>query len=145
MPRQKRVEHKGKAYESIGKKFIDKNGTSRTDTFASIYESMLISKAFMSLTKNQRLLYLYCKAQIMGKRKPKEDYKELEMFQDEECFYLHLQAVVDYGLYKKGGANQFYKDMQALEDKGFIKLLASGQHNKSKNVYKLVSKWSEDN
>ena len=132
-----------KKYESKGSHFVDKNGTKRKETFASIFESMLQSKAFKSLTKNQRLLYVYCKAQILGKRKPKEDYKKLELYQEEECFYLHLQAVIDYGLYKRGGASQFYDDMQALEDKGFIKKLASGQNSKSKNIYKLTGDWQE--
>ena len=140
---RKQTKHKSKAYESTGEKFIDKNGVSRTDTFASIYESMLVSKAFMSLNKSQRLLYLYCKAQIMGKRKPKEDYKNLDLYQEEECFYLHLQAVIDYGLYSKNGATHFYRDMKVLEDKGFIKQLASGKNSKSKNIYKLVGDWKE--
>lgn len=138
---RKKHDYVAKRYESKGKTFVDKNGTQRTDTFATIFESMLQSKAFKRLTKNQRLLYVYCKAQILGKRKPKQDFKELELYQEEECFYLHLQAVIDYGLYKRGGAKRFYNDMQALEDNGFIKKVASGKHSKSKNVYKLVDDW----
>ena len=131
--------------DSFRGKFIDKNGTYRTDTFFRIYESMLISPAFISLSKNQKLLYMYCKAQVMGKRKPKVDFSDIGEFQGEEYFYLHLQAVVDYGLYKRGGQTQFRRDMQALEDKGFIKKVSSGKYNKSKNIYMLVSDWHGDN
>ncbi len=140
---KKRHDYVAKSYESKGKTFVDKNGTKRTDTFATIYESMLQSKAYKKLTKNQRLLYVYCKAQIIGKRKPKQDFKEFDLYQEEECFYLHLQAVIDYGLYKQGGNTQFLNDMKALEKYGFIKKVASGQNSKSKNVYKLIDDWQK--
>lgn len=133
-----------KKYESIGTTFIDKNGTKRKDTYASIYESMLLSKAFKNLSKNQKLLYVYCKAQITGKRKPRQDYKDVDSFDKDEMFYLSLQMVIDYGLYKKGGQTQFRKDMKALQEKGFIKKEASGRKNKSKNIYKLVDEWQKN-
>lgn len=141
MSRRNKSEYRLKAYESVGKKFTDKNGTQRTDTFASIFESMLLSKAFTTLTARQKMLYVLCKAQIVGKRKPKEDYKEYDLYQNEECFYLHEQALIDYGLYSKASRRFINPDFKKLEEHGLIKKLASGQKSKSKNVYKLVSDW----
>ena len=134
---------KGKKYESSGEKYIDKNGTVRTETFAAIYESMLVSKAFINLTARQKMLYVYCKAQIVGKRKPKQDYKDLNLYQQDECFYLSEQMLYDYGLYTEAGRRYISKDFKVLIDKGFIKKLASGQCSKSKNVYMLVSDWQK--
>lgn len=145
MGKKRNNSSEGKRYECVGGKFKDINGTPRNDTFARIYESMLWSEAFQSLTKNQRLLYVYCKAQIMGKRKPKQDYKEYELYQEEECFYFCLHDAINYKLYSYGGKGSFYKDMQALEKAGFIKKVSSGQKSKSKNVYKLVSDWQYKN
>lgn len=51
MGRRKKV-YKAKTFES--------NGASN-DTSANVYESMLNSPAFMDMTKNQRLLYIYMK------------------------------------------------------------------------------------
>lgn len=139
----KSKEYKAKPYESTGKQFVDKNGTHRKDTFATIYESMLLSKAFRTLTARQKSLYLLCKAQIMGKRKPKEDYKEYGLYQEEECFYLRYETLIDYGLYTKASTHYIADDFKALEEHGLVKILVSGGKNSTKNIYKLVSDWQK--
>lgn len=145
MSRKKQTEYKRKAYESTGKKYIDHNGTMRTDTFATIYESMICSAAWRKLTPKQQVLYVICKAQIMGKRKPLQDFSEVGLFQEQECFYLSIDMICsEYQMYKrdsKGKCCKFYKDMKALEQNGFIEKVASGQNTRSKSVYKLSSKW----
>lgn len=136
-----------KAYESKGKKYQDHNGTMRTETFTSIYESMLLSAAWRKLKPKQQVLYMICKAQIMGKRKPKQDFAEHGIFQEEENFYLSIDTICsEYQMYKrdsKGKCCKFYTDIKALIKLGFIERVASGQSTKSKTIYKLSSKWRD--
>ena len=141
--RSKTPKYQSKRYESAGESYIDHHGKSRKDTFASIYETMLISPAWQKLTYKQRVLYLVCKAQITGKRKPKQDYKEFDLYQQEECFYLNLYTISKaYHMYREDDS-RFYKDMKVLEQYGFIKKLASGRHSQCNNVYMLVSAWQD--
>ena len=138
-----------KSFESKGK-FIDQNGTERNDTSAAIFESMLLSEAYLDLTPKQRLLYLYCKAQYFGKRKPKQDFQDLEQI-DNECFYLPWVNMKNYKLYgqkgksekaDKNASKEFYKDMTALVKHGFIKKIGNGGHGK-KNIFKFISEWQK--
>lgn len=141
MARPKKKQYEPKLFESRnrGSSFINQRGKSQADTSANIYESMLQSPAFKSLEKRQQILYVYCKAQYYGKRKPSKDYKE--QFQDDSCFYMNWQKAIDYGLYTEKSHSNFYKDMQALEKKGFIKKLKSGKDHKEKSVYQFVDGW----
>lgn len=124
-----------KAFESAG---------APNDTSANLYESMLTSPAFISLTKRQRLLYLYCKSQYYGKRKPSKDFKELDMFQDDACFYMNRATIEKYNLYTKGNNGAFYDDIKELENKGFItRELQGGGNGHTKSVYKFSGKWKE--
>jgi len=108
---------------------------SRSDTSANIYWSMLSSLAWKSLTAQQQLLYLYCKAQLYGQRnRPREHGKD--------CFYMNQAKWRDeFGLYKKGNENGFYRDMEALISKGFIKCVECGATTRTKSVYRYSSEW----
>lgn len=130
-------------YESIGETFIDSNGYKKSDTCAQIYESMLTSAAFMGLKPRQKVLYLYCKAQLYGKRKPCKDYapENYPEFQSESCFYMNWGAVKNYGLYSQNGQHEFYADMKALQERGFIETVMSGKANKCKSIYKYSGQW----
>ena len=129
------------------KKYIPKvfeSAGNSNDTSANIYESMLLSPAFIALSNRQKLLYLYCKAQYYGKRKPAKDYKELGFFQEETCFYMNRATIEKYKLYSKGNNKEFYADIKALIDKGFIsRELQGGGNGHTKSVYKFSSKWRE--
>lgn len=81
------------------------------DTSANIYESMLCSAAYQDLTKNQRLLYVYMKAQYYGKRKPGRDNQDIESLQGDDLFYFNLALAVKYGLYASGSRQQLYADI----------------------------------
>lgn len=143
---RKRNHYKPKAFESKGEKFIDDNGTIRADTSANVYESMLLSKAYIDLKTRQKMLYIYCKAQYYGKRKPSKDYEEMGLFQSADCFYLNLACVVKYGLYTRNMRKEFYGDMKALQEHGFITQLAPGGGNgKAKSVYQFSSDWQKWN
>lgn len=113
------------------------------DTHARIFESMLLSPAFMDLSKNQRLLYVYMKAQYFGKRKPGEDFKEIGILQEPELFYFSKTTAESYSLYARGSHMQFYNDVKALETHGFIKTVSNGSSTKKKSIYKFVGDWKQ--
>ncbi len=121
-------------------KSFESDGRSK-DSFARIYESMFESKAFMDLTKNQRLLYLYMKKQLYAKRKPQADYPEIEQFKGESLFYFNLAAAEKYGLYSRTNNKQFYKDKDVLIDHGFIECVSNGRCTRSKSIYKFSGNW----
>lgn len=128
----KRRKYKPKGFESTG---------ISNDTSANIYESMLLSSAWKDLKPRERQLYLYCKAQYYGKRKPSKDYPDIEAFQSENCFYLNLAAVVKYGIYTRNGNKEFYADIKTLAQHGFIEIVSSGKVTKTKSIYKYSDKW----
>lgn len=112
-----------------------------SDTSANIYNSMLLSPAWMDLTPKQKELYLVCKAQMYGqKRRPKIDE---ENGVGKTAFFMNRFIWGDtYKLYKLGSNERaFYRDMNALIDHGFIRCVYSGQHNKSKSVYDYSDRW----
>lgn len=142
MARSKKKQYEPKGFESRnrGSTFVNQRGKNQADTSANIYESMLQSPAFKSLNSKQKILYVYCKAQYYGKRKPSKDYKE--QYQEDSCFYMNWGKALDYGLYKETCSSNFYKDMKVLEKKGFIKKLKSGKDHKEKNVYQFSDEWT---
>ena len=124
-------------FEGGGKKFRDTHNTMIPETSANIFESMLRSPAYMELTDKQRCLYVICKAQHFGKRKPSKDYGT-EIF-DDQCFYLNWESMQHYGLYKDH--SHFYRDMNALIAAGFIERVSSGAGRRQKSVYRYSNKW----
>lgn len=138
---KKKTDYVPKSFESKGKNFTNRRGKPQKETSANIYESMLQSPGFNKLNSKQKVLYLYCKAQFFGKRKPGKDYKE--QFQDDGCFYFNWGKALEYGLYTEKSNANFYRDMQALEKWGFIEKLKSGQAHKEKNVYRFSDKWQK--
>lgn len=138
----KRKKWTARPFESQGQKFTDPHtGTVRTDTSANIYESMLLHPAFTSLKPRQQALYIVCKAQFYGHRKPRQDFQELESLQRDECFYLNLGAVTRYGNYTRSMRKEFYGDMKALEEHGLIKKISSGAATHSKSIYCFSGDW----
>lgn len=129
---QRRKPYIPKAFESTG---------ISNDTSANIYGSMLDSSAFKDLTKNQRLLYVYMKKQYYGTRKPERDFPDVEQLQGAELFYFNLALAVKYGLYSRANDRQFYNDIAAIEQHGFIKTVSSGRATKSRFIYKFVGDW----
>lgn len=136
--KSKRKQIAPKSWESLGTGKIP--GTALNECFLTIYESMLRSEAYKALTIRQRHLYIICKAQWYGKRKPSADYPDLGF--ENECFYLHRNQVInDYALYTIHTARFFYEDMRALIAYGFIELVSNGKANHTKNIYRFSSRW----
>lgn len=113
------------------------------DTSANIYESMLKSVAYQDLTKNQRLLYVYMKAQYYGKRKPGRDFPDVERLQGDDLFYFNLALAEEYGLYTRKNRGAFYDDIKAIESHGFIRTVSNGRNTKQKSVYEFSGDWKE--
>lgn len=116
------------------KKEFESDGSS-SDVSANIYKSMILSDAFQSLTKNQRLLYVYMKLQYYSQKK--KPYGKTDMF-----YFNRFMWNDKYKLYK-GNANSFAKDRDALIEKGFIKIVDDGSTTRTKNVYQFSSKWQK--
>lgn len=118
-------QYKKKGFESTG---------TNSDTSANIYESMLLSPAWMDLTASQKVLYLTCKAQYYA-----EKTKPLD---DGTCFTMAPQKWADkYGLYAKTNGEGFYRDISALIEHGFIRCRQGGKASRTKTIYQFSEKW----
>lgn len=127
-----------------GRKYTPKSFESTgvsNDVSANIYESMAQSDAWRDLKPRERQLYVYCKLQYYGKRKPSKDFPNIDAFNSDLCFYLNLAAVVNYGIYKRSGNKEFYKDIHTLVEHGFIEIISNGKYTKTKSIYKYSDKW----
>lgn len=139
----RKTKYKPKKFESRGEKYKDGTGKLKTDTSANIYESMLTAPAFIQLKARQKILYIYLKAQYYGHRKPSKDYPDLEQFKEDTCFYFNWQMAQDYQLYKQSMSRDFYRDMKALQEAGFIDMLSSGKTHHKRNIYKFSERWHD--
>lgn len=128
------------SYESMGKNFVD-GKTVRRDTSANIFESMLLHPAFQDLSERERLLYVIVKAQRYGKRKPGRDFKDVPELQDENHFYLGWHDVQKYGIYTDASQSNFYRNMNSLQEHGFIKKHSSGKPHHRRNIWEFSDKW----
>ena len=128
MPKKKKYQKKD--FESTGVGY---------DVSANIYLSMMKSKAWEALTKNQRILYLYLKLQYYSqKRKPNKD--------DKSMFYFNqTKWMNEYQLYSEGNKKSFYNDIEQLIIKGFIDCVSSGKTTRERNIYKYSSRWQNYN
>ena len=128
MPKKKKYQKKD--FESTGVGY---------DVSANIYLSMMKSKAWEALTKNQRILYLYLKLQYYSqKRKPNKD--------DKSMFYFNqTKWMNEYQLYSEGNKKSFYNDIEQLIIKGFIDCVSSGKTTRERNIYQYSSRWQKYN
>ena len=112
------------------------------DVSANIYESMILSPAWLDLTPKQKELYQVCKLQMYAqKRRPKlEEIDGADV--RTTAFYMNRHLwMTKYQIYKPGNEKAFYRDMEALIDHGFIKCVSSGAYNKEKSIYDYSDKW----
>ena len=135
----RKTPYQPKSYESCG--YVKSNGRKRADTSANLYESMLVSPAFLDLSPRQRCLYLACKAQCYGKRKPSKDFPQIDSLKDDTMFYLNWSAVAKYGLYTSTMHATFYRDMKVLCEHGFIRQVSSGKLRHEKSIYQYSANW----
>ena len=127
-----------KAYvreQEIKKKSFEGVLAKKSDTFARIYITMLLSEAWQALSAKQQVLYVYCKSQYYAeKTKPVGDNRK--------SFTMNQSKWRDlYGIYTLSNKNSFYKDMTALIEKGFIRCLHCGSISRTKSIYEFSDKW----
>lgn len=143
----KRKKYAPKKFESRGfddpkMTFLDRSGVKRSDSFCMVFESLLQSAAYIDLTDKQKTLYIVCASQFYGHRKPRRDYKEIPEFQDDDVFYLNWREIHEiYGMYSAGNHSRFYKDMQVLQEHGFVTQITSGKSQHKKSIWKFDWKW----
>lgn len=111
-----------KAWESV-------NGSKLS---ANIYISMMQSSAWMKLSKNARLLYLYMKAQYYGA-------KNIPEHPNTDFVYNWALASKTHRLYTN--YKQFQNDRNMLIEYGFIELIENGKNTRTKNIYRFSDKW----
>ena len=120
-------------YRPYEKKGFESMGNS-SDTSANIYESMLLSPAWLELTATQKTLYLACKSQFYSeKRKPNNNAKQFTMNKYKWCN--------KYKLYTNANSAGFYRDIAVLIEKGFIFCVESGAFTRTKSIYQFSDKW----
>lgn len=110
--------------------YKDKKGITKKDKFTQLYISMLESDEYLSLTTTQQQLLTFMVSQTHNK----ELIKDYGM----NAFYFNRAIQKKFRLTNK---HQNIKNIKALEEKGFIKILENNKHNKRKNIYSLSSKW----
>lgn len=113
----------------IPKSFESADG-SRTN--AAIYASMINSKAWIKLSKNARLLYMYMKLQLFG-QKPIKDHPEHDF-----VFTWGMASKV-YRLYTN--QTRFRNDLGELTALGFIETVEKGKTTRTPNIYRFSDKW----
>ncbi|WP_026498924.1 hypothetical protein [Butyrivibrio sp. WCD2001] len=141
MTKRKKNDFQMKSFEGVGTKFVGIHGALMADTFTRISESMLQSNAYKSLKPRQRDLYIHCKAQWIGKHKPRHDFKDVPELDSDDLFYFNFDVAVEYGLYTPKSSHLFYNDMKALIESGFIDKVVSGKAHKKKNIYRYSDRW----
>ncbi|MBQ8885008.1 MAG: hypothetical protein IJY62_01345 [Clostridia bacterium] len=115
-----------------------------SDTSANIYHSMLTSPQYKALSKSAKVLYTYCKAQYYAeKKKPVPKHESLTESESQRCFTMNMGKWRDeYEIYTNRA--QFYKDMGALMEMGFIDLVEDGKTTRTKSVYMFSDRWKRD-
>ena len=134
---------------------LNANGTRHADTSCNVFMSMRFSKAWHELTYKQKELYSIIKGLEFAETKHRSvllTERERQDLSKEEQQKINIKYRFTFnktkwcyyfGLYSPQGRNDFYDDMKALIDKGFIKRLESGQNTRTSNIYELDNKWRE--
>ena len=124
---------KPNTWESVGENTLS----------ATLYSTMLQSKAYKSLSNNAKVLYTYMKLQLYGQKNvPDPDGL------NRACFYFNKAMWLDdkehpesYGLYKNG--KQFKRDIDQLVKYGFIDVVEDNHTTRKKNIYSFSYRWKE--
>ena len=130
--------YKPKAFESTG---------TSSDVSANIYNSMIMSDAWNDLSKNQRLLYVYCKSCYY---RQKDSYKKslfkdmgMEVPSDVQPFFSLTEGSIKKYWKLYTNMNSFYSDRDALISHGLIRVVADGHTMRKANIYQFSSKWQK--
>jgi len=109
-------------------------GSRPNGTFSKITHEMMDSPAWKDLNLRQRGLYLAFKA----KYRQKAANNKVESSNRDDISFPKAEGMTLYGDYRT-----FQKDLKALEDHGFIRLVQSGYRLRVCNIYALEDGWLE--
>lgn len=145
--RRKTKEYRPKPFESksdkVGARFETEQGKTLPNTYTALFLTMLMSPAFRDLSDKNKILYLYCKAQYYGVRKPKQDFPDNPDMQGDDLFYFSRQTAVDFGWCKKNDTKPLYQGLNILVEHGFIEKVVSGKANHRKSIYRYSDRWQD--
>lgn len=99
---------------------------------ANIYATMIQSPAWMKLSKNARLLYVYMKLQYYGA-------KNLPDHPATDFTFNWALVSKTYKLYSN--KRQFENDRNMLIEHGFIEYIENGKNTRTKSIYRFSDKW----
>ena len=126
------------ATQNRGKHFKMKN--CENGPYIKMYTSMTTSPAYISLTGNQRALYMFCRFQEYNKdNNPRKEYPDLKAGNSSKPFFMSWDLVNTISLYKS--ENTFYKDLKRLMELGFIECLRYGKPGGNKSIFAYSDKW----
>lgn len=110
------------------------------DYFGTIYDGMLQSKAYKSLSIGAKQFYTYCRVQSQsthGKRCLYMHGKEFNDTYSENDFVFPASHLALYGL-DRSNAFKYFKE---LEQAGFIDKKEKNKHIQKVNVYSFSNRW----
>lgn len=113
------------------------NGSSH---FIQLFDDLLDSKAFHSLSARQKILYVYCLRESHGTAM--RDNAPEGGQGDERLFYMNRGLRVKvHELYSESDTRGFERDMGALVSVGLVDCVSSGYAAREKSVYRLSARW----
>ncbi len=117
-------------------------GKGQHENFGTVYESLVKSKQFQSLSMPAKLIYVYCRINANtsnGRACLYNHGKEEETSYTPNHFVFPAGQQAEYGL-KRTNTHRYLKE---LVNAGFIELCEQNKHRQKVNVYKFSSKWKE--
>lgn len=115
-------------------------------TTANLTRSKIYDDAFLSLNFRQRCLFTYMQSEYYGKAKDDlsvfpEEYRGKQSNNKPKLYFTFNWAKAQRIGYTN--KQQFYNDINALIEKGFIDCIIDGQPQKQKSLYKFSSRWKK--
>lgn len=108
--------------------------------FIQLYDDVLDSKAFHSLSARQKVLYVYCVRESYGAAM--RDSAKGSAKGNPALFYMNKALRTEvHELYAKSDTRCFERDMAALVGAGLVDCVRSGYERREKTVYRLSSRW----
>ena len=108
--------------------------------YGTLYESMLKSSAYKSLSIGAKQFYTMCRVQAKTSRATASLYKHGQAFNrlyNKNDFVFPSTQLEEYGI-KRQNAHTYFKE---LIEKGFITVKENNQKQRIINVYSFSDKW----
>lgn len=106
----------------------------QNEVSANLYEGMLTSEIYYTMTDKQKTLLTYMKLQMYAEHKK-------PVPNDKTTFSFNRHKWLEkYHIYSSDNG-AFYRDRDVLIERGFIELIQSGKITRSKNIYRFSDKW----